>query len=364
MMNFICRHKCSACYKQYKKKEHLVEHMRVSYHSFHQPKCDVCKKHCKSFESVREHLKGPLPKESCAKTFSSLGCDLCLKVFDDTGVLSAHESSCRLDPAIIPELPAMLSLETCDVEVSSLTMADANEQGPEVVALDCELVGGGSDGTLDLCARVCLIGENENLIFHSYCKPLIPVTNYRYEITGITEENLINAPPLEQVRSRIEEILCNGETPWRARILGGKARILVGHDLEHDLWCLDMYYPGHLIRDTAQYQPLMRTNSIPHSLKYLTKTYLGYEIQTGIHHPYEDCVAALRIYKKMRSLSHPNKCFSLPNYGKDFLDANSSTSFDSLTKRELMNLSPDALLEMSLPNYKCWCLDAKNPMNY
>lgn len=86
-----------------------------------------------------------------------------------------------------------------------------------------------------------------------------------------------------------------------------------------------------------------------------------YEIQTGIHHPYEDCVAALRIYKKMRSLSHPN--FSLPNHRKDFLDANSSNSFDFLTKRELMNLSPDALLEMSLPNYKCWCLDAKNPMN-
>lgn len=74
----------------------------------------------------------------------------------------------------------MLSLETCDMEVSSSTVADANEQGPEVVALDCEMVGGGSDGTLDLCARVCLIGENENVIFHSYCKPLIPVTNYRY----------------------------------------------------------------------------------------------------------------------------------------------------------------------------------------
>jgi hypothetical protein len=36
--------------------EHLVEHMRVSYHSVHEPKCDVCKKHCRSFESLREHL--------------------------------------------------------------------------------------------------------------------------------------------------------------------------------------------------------------------------------------------------------------------------------------------------------------------
>ncbi|MCI22753.1 apoptosis-enhancing nuclease-like, partial [Trifolium medium] len=40
------------------------------------------------------------------------------------------------------------------------------------------MVGGGSDGSLDLCARVCLIDENENIIFHSYVTPPIPVTNY------------------------------------------------------------------------------------------------------------------------------------------------------------------------------------------
>lgn len=52
------RHKCSACYKQYKKKEHLIEHMKISCHSAHDPKCPLCKKHCKSLESVREHLTG------------------------------------------------------------------------------------------------------------------------------------------------------------------------------------------------------------------------------------------------------------------------------------------------------------------
>lgn len=51
---------------------------------------------------------------------------------------------------------------------------------PEAIAIDCEMVGGGSDGTLDLCARVCLIDEDENLIFHTYVRPEIPITNYRY----------------------------------------------------------------------------------------------------------------------------------------------------------------------------------------
>ena len=40
--------------------------------------------------------------------------------------------------------------------------------------------GGGSDGSLDLCARVCLIDEYESIISHTYVKPPTPATNYRY----------------------------------------------------------------------------------------------------------------------------------------------------------------------------------------
>lgn len=48
-----------------------------------------------------------------------------------------------------------------------------------VVALACKMVGGGSDGSLDVCARVCLIDEYENILFHTYVKPHLPITNYR-----------------------------------------------------------------------------------------------------------------------------------------------------------------------------------------
>lgn len=61
----------------------------------------------------------------------------------------------------------------------SNTDFDAKAYGAKVVALGCTMVGGGSDGTLDLCARVCVIDEDENVIFHTYIKPHIPVTNYR-----------------------------------------------------------------------------------------------------------------------------------------------------------------------------------------
>lgn len=49
----------------------------------------------------------------------------------------------------------------------------------KVVSVACKMVGGGSDGSLDLCARVCLIDEHQNIIFHTYVKPNLPVTNYR-----------------------------------------------------------------------------------------------------------------------------------------------------------------------------------------
>uniref|UniRef100_A0A1D1XTD7 RNA exonuclease 4 n=1 Tax=Anthurium amnicola TaxID=1678845 RepID=A0A1D1XTD7_9ARAE len=256
------RHKCSACYKQYKKKEHLIEHMRVSYHSFHQPKCGVCRKHCKTLESVREHLTGPLAKSSCAKAFVLRGCNLCLKIFESSDELLAHKEACCLSRAFldVSRKPFFKYCAESRMEETESSLERTEDQVSQVVVMDCEMVGGGSDGSLDLCARVCLIDESENLIFNSYIKPQIPVTNYRYEITGITEENLVDAMPLNQARCKIEEILYNGESIGKARVEGGRARILVGHDLDHDLYCLNMHYPAHLLRDTAKYPPLMRTN--------------------------------------------------------------------------------------------------------
>lgn len=357
------RHKCSACYKQYKKKEHLVEHMRASYHSAHQPKCGACRKHCKSFESVREHLAGPLPKANCAKAYSDRGCDLCLNIFDTTGARDAHKQICRLSPAT-PRLwkAAFVGNDIpTDVEILDLPLTSYGTQGQGilamdtemagVLAMDCEMVGGGSDGTLDLCARICIIDEEENVIFHSYVIPQIPVTNYRFEITGITEDHLKDAMPLKLVQEKVQEILYNGESIGRIRLAGGKARVLVGHDLEHDLHCLLINYPDHLIRDTAKYRPLMKTNLISHSLKYLTKTYLGYEIQSGVHDPYEDCVAAMRLYKRMRAQVHQPVGHPLSS-GSQF-----TNNYDVWRQRELENMSPDELFEISRSNYRCWCLD-------
>ncbi|PKA56731.1 Small RNA degrading nuclease 1 [Apostasia shenzhenica] len=327
------RNKCAACFRQYNKMEHLVEHMRISFHSVHEPKCGICRKHCRSFESLREHLIGPLPKIECAKVFSSQGCNLCLNIMESPHALRSHRGHCQLSRA---------------------TQIDPRSQSARIVAMGCKMVGGGSDGSLDICARVCLIDEEENVIFHTYIRPQIPVTNYRYESTGMRPESLRDAMPLKQAQRKIEEYLCNGEAIWKIRSRGNaRARVLVGHGLDHDLESLGIEYPQFLIRDTANYPPLMKTSKLSNSLKYLTQTFLGYDIQTGIQDPYEDCVAAMRLYMRMRAQPHPR------DYASGAGEAQSPSSFASSSwrQRELERMSPEALLEISASDYYCWCMD-------
>ncbi|XP_059660528.1 uncharacterized protein LOC132306937 isoform X2 [Cornus florida] len=354
------RHKCPACFKQYKKKEHLIEHMKASYHSVHQPKCGVCQKHCKSFESLREHITGPLPKANCSRIYADRGCNLCMKIFDSPDSLNGHKEICCL-PAPAPLGAVITPFPESEVDIPTLNNGKYGGRGPEAVAIDCEMVGGGSDGSLDLCARVCLIDEDENLIFHTYVQPQIPVTNYRCEITGITEEHLKNAIPLKEVQERLLQILYNGESIGRIRLDGGKGRLLVGHGLEHDLDCLRMNYPDHLLRDTANYRPLMKTNLVSHSLKYLTQSYLGYDIQSGVHDPFEDCVSVMRLYKRMRAQDH-----GLEGIGTSPATSNTrsmfTNSFDSWKSKELENMTPDKLFEISSSNYRCWCLDLRQEL--
>lgn len=78
--------------------------------------------------------------------------------------------------------------------------------------------------------------------------PHMNLNVFRFEITGLTEEHLRDALPLQLVQEKILQILYNGESIARARLNGGKARLLVGHALDHDLDCLEITYPNHLLR--------------------------------------------------------------------------------------------------------------------
>lgn len=54
--------------------------------------------------------------------------------------------------------------------------------------------------------------------------------------------------PLKEVQEKISKILYNGESIGKARLDGGKAKLLVGHKIDNDLDCLLMSYPEKLLR--------------------------------------------------------------------------------------------------------------------
>lgn len=204
------------------------------------------------------------------------------------------------------------------------------------------MVGGGDDGSTDLCATICLVDEDEHVIFSTHVQPQLPVTDYRHKVTGLTEEDLKNGMRLQDVREKVLAILCGGHNDGAGRLL------LVGHDLRHDMKCLKLQYPSHLLRDTAKYVPLMKTNLVSQSLKYLTRSYLGYKIQCGKHEPYEDCVAAMRLYKRMRDQEH----------GKAE-EEEEGDGLNSWKQSDLEKMKPEELYHNSTSEYRCWCLDRR-----
>uniref|UniRef100_A0ACD5VK56 Uncharacterized protein n=1 Tax=Avena sativa TaxID=4498 RepID=A0ACD5VK56_AVESA len=225
------RNRCAACYREFNRMEHLVEHMRASHHSQHEPRCGVCGKHCRSLDALRDHLgiASALPKAGCARLFAAQGCVLCLAVFPAATALRAHRAACQLSNA-----PSLSQLTRSMSRMGIIQGGGHASSG--AVALGCKMVGAGSDGTLDVCARVCVIDENEVILYESFVKPLLPVTQYRQETTGIRPEHLRDSgTTVKQARKRVEDILLNGEQPWKIRTARGRARLLVGHGLDHDL---------------------------------------------------------------------------------------------------------------------------------
>ncbi|KAH7432778.1 hypothetical protein KP509_07G039500 [Ceratopteris richardii] len=333
--------KCVACFKQFKQKAFFIEHMQKAGHSPHDPRCAHCQKHCRCLDALREHLTGPLAKKECAMEFAQRGCSICLNIFENVEILAQHHHTCQLTA----------STNNAPLVICGASNARKRIQGPRdfvpksqrpVVALDCEMVGGGPDGAVDLCARICIINENETVLINTFVKPELPVTDYRFEITGVYPEDLEKGMPIKAARKAVEEILYNGSKNSH------NASLLVGHSLHHDLNCLGIEFPIHLQRDTAYYPPLLRTSNVCNKLQYLANTYLGYKIQEGkSHDPLEDAIAAMRLYKRMRNANHNmqggTKRRQLPLYARP--------------SRELETMTPEELLELSEPRFRCWCLD-------
>lgn len=62
----------------------------------------------------------------------------------------------------------------------------------KLLALDCEMVGIGSDGKDSALARVSIVNQFGKCVYDKYVTPGEEVTDYRTEFSGIRPHNLKN----------------------------------------------------------------------------------------------------------------------------------------------------------------------------
>ncbi|KAI1841347.1 hypothetical protein JX265_013447 [Neoarthrinium moseri] len=165
------------------------------------------------------------------------------------------------------------------------------------VAMDCEMVGVGPDGHDSVLARVSLVDFHGRQVYDSYVRPKERVTDWRTKITGITPKHMASAREFDDVQSEIAQLV--------------RGRILVGHDIRHDLAVLMLTHPTTHIRDTARFSGFRQYGHGPKpALRVLAKEILNIEIQTGHHSSIEDAKVAMLLFRRRKSefdMEHANK---------------------------------------------------------
>jgi RNA exonuclease 4 len=95
-----------------------------------------------------------------------------------------------------------------------------------------------------------------------------------------------------------------------------KGRILVGHDIRHDLEVLMLEHPKKMIRDTARFSGFKKYGNGPKpALRNLSREILGVEIQTGQHSSIEDARVAMLLFRRFKQafdVEHANRFPDVP----------------------------------------------------
>ena len=189
--------------------------------------------------------------------------------------------------------------EDTDDELRRPTPTSRDASVTETLAIDCEMVGVGEDGTRSVLARVTVVNEHGNVVLDTFVETTEKVTDYRTKVSGVRPRDLKNAPKFADVQKMVSKLI--------------EKKIVVGHGLKNDFKALLLNHPRERTRDTALYHPLTRplrshercVEGAPRgrgcrSLKELTKTHLRMTIQEGEHSSAEDARAALFLYAKFK----------------------------------------------------------------
>ncbi|KAK0645492.1 RNA exonuclease 4 [Cercophora newfieldiana] len=153
------------------------------------------------------------------------------------------------------------------------------------LAIDCEMVGIGTGGHESALARVSVVDFHGKQVYDSYVRPREKVTDWRTHVSGIAPKHMATARSFEEVQGEVAGLL--------------KDRVVVGHDVKHDLQVLELDHSARMIRDTAKFSGFKEFGNGPKpALKVLARELLGVEIQTGQHSSVEDARVAMMLFRK------------------------------------------------------------------
>ncbi|PNY23518.1 RNA exonuclease 4 [Tolypocladium capitatum] len=165
------------------------------------------------------------------------------------------------------------------------------------VAMDCEMVGVGPGGYESALARVSIVDFHGRQVYDSFVKPREKVTDWRSAVSGISQKEMRFARDFDLVQRESFDIL--------------KDRVLIGHDIKHDLYALQLSHPPRDIRDTAKYPGFKKFGSgRKPALRVLARELLGVIIQDGPHSSTDDARVTMLLFRKHKSgfdVDHANR---------------------------------------------------------
>lgn len=168
--------------------------------------------------------------------------------------------------------------------------AAAPERGEPTrhVAIDCEMVGVGSDGKRSALVRISMVNFQGEILYDAVVRPEEYVTDFRTAYSGVQKRDLRDAVPFSEAQATVAKLL--------------KDRIIVGHALNNDFRVL-LLPPPHfkLMRDSATF-PLFKTlHRVKHpKLAMLAQRHLGLTIQEGAHDSVEDARVCMHLYRQFQ----------------------------------------------------------------